>query len=55
MLMMSTIRASICKDSFSFPFPIGSTVAVQCKSGGPWAHGIVEEADSTDDHPTSSE
>ena len=27
----------------SFSFTTRSTVAVQCKDGGPWTHNIVEE------------
>ena len=50
-----TLKA--CQDKYlkgsdtkkNFPsFPIGSTVAVQHKDGGPWAHKVVEEADNTD-------
>ena len=26
--------------------PIGSTVAVQCKDGAPWTHGIIEGGSS---------
>ena len=29
-------------------FFIGSAVAVQHKDSGPWMHGVVEEANSTD-------
>ena len=27
----------------TFSLPIGFTVVVQCKDGGPWMHGVVEE------------
>ena len=35
-----------CEDSFSFP--IGSTVAVQCKDDIPWTHGIVQQTNGND-------
>ena len=31
----------------SFSFPIGSIVAVQCEDGGPWIHGVIKEASSS--------
>ena len=34
------------KDTFSFP--IGSTIVIQYKDGGPWTHGVAEEIDGTD-------
>ena len=39
------------KDSFSFL--MGSTLAIQCKDGGLWIHGIVEEVKGTDHHGCS--
>ena len=33
------------KDSFSFP--MGSMVAIQCEDGGPWIHGVIEEANNS--------
>ena len=29
------------KDSFSFP--MGSTIAMHCKDGGPWMHGGIKK------------
>ena len=40
-----------CIESHSFP--IGSTVAVQLKNGGPWTYGIVEEVNYTDNNGQS--
>ena len=34
------------KDPLSFP--IWSTVAMQCEDGGPWAHGVIKEANNSD-------
>ena len=35
-----------CKDPSVFS--IGSTVAVQCKDGGPWMHKVIEEVNGSD-------
>ena len=44
--MMLNKDSDITKDSLSFP--IGSTVAMQCKDGRPWMHGVSEEANNSD-------